>query len=499
MPNLTIEIDEDVFLPVYKHLLYSDSDINFLWGGRDSGKSVFISQKLLLDCLQSKYFRCILVRKVYEDIKDSQWQLIKDWAERWGIDDYFIFNKSPLEIICKLNGNKFIARGCDKPTKIKSVANPSHVWYEEGNQLKEADYITISTSLRSNETKVQEWFSFNPECEDDYEDFWLYNQYFKNHFEKGTYSFTNTIKSSIDAWNAKKKTYTKQEVSIKYNSVHTTYHNNPYCSPERIARHEALKDTNPYYYLVFTKGLWGRRQSGGEAYKCYVPTKHIGMIKYNADLPLHLTFDFNVNPYMSASVWQVDGKKADKINEIILSHPRNTTLAVCSEFERIYPGHEAGLFIYGDPSGLKQSTAAETTVRVKEKDYSEYTRILSALKKYHPSLRVSRVYPPVTSRINFINTIFESNFSGIHIMFDESCKRTHAEYSNLKEASDGTKHKEKYKDEVTGVTCEKWGHISDGDDYFLTYCFATEFAEYQRGGKNTEIRTYKQPPSRHSY
>jgi hypothetical protein len=34
------------------------------------------------------------------------------------------------------------------------------------------------------------------------------------------------------------------------------------------------------------------------------------------------------------------------------------------------------------------------------------------------------------------------------------------------------------------VQCEKYGHISDHDEYFLTMAFANEFAKYQNGGKS---------------
>lgn len=469
----TIEIDEDVFLPRYLPLLESEADINFLWGGRDSGKSVFVAQKLLLECLKPQYFRCILVRKVFEDIKDSQWQLLFDWAVKWGIDQFFQFKSSPLEIVCLLNGNKFICRGCDKPSKLKSISGPSHTWYEEGNQLTAADYTTISTTLRSDDVRVQEWFSFNPECVGDYEDFWLYKTYFKDQIEKGKYNFVSTHTMDIPGGG---------KVQLKYVSVHVTYQDNPYVTPERIARHELLKQTNPYFYKVFTLGQWGRQQSGGEFYKCYSAAKHIGKVKYDTTLPIHMAWDFNVNPYITCTIWQVKGKRAGLINEILLSHPRNTDLAVCSEFERLYPGHKAGLFIYGDPGGLKQSTADDTTVRVKEKDYSEFNKILTTLRKYMPELRVPRAYPAVKLRGNFINTIFEAGFGGIEIVLDESCKRSQAEFANLKEASDGTKHKEMYKDEITQVQCQKWGHISDSADYFLTSAFETEFYEYQSGG-----------------
>lgn len=476
LPKITLDIDEDEFLPKFLPLWNSENDIDFLWGGRDSGKSQFTIQRLLLLCLREKYFRCILVRKVFEDIKDSQWQGLKDQAEKWEIDKYFQFNSSPLQITCLLNGNKFIARGCDKPSKLKSISNPSHVWYEEGNQITEQDHITISTTIRSNRGKVKEIFTFNPECENDYAEFWLYKNFFQSHYENGEYSFTDIRKIKLPDCNV---------IELKYQSIHSTYRDNKFVTPERIARHEQLKEINPYYYQIFTLGLWGNRQTGGQFYKCYSQSKHIGKAVYDKLLPLHLTFDFNVNPYMSASVWQIqDEKKARKIDEIILPHPRNTSMAVCAEFERRFMSHNAGLFLYGDPGGLKQSTADETFVRVKEKDYNEFNKIKIQLSKFKPQLRVSRVYPPVKLRGDFINTIFEIKFEGIEILFGENCKHTHAEYANLKEASDGTKHKEKYKDETTGVTCEKWGHISDGDDYFLTEAFRHELIKYQTGDSN---------------
>lgn len=479
MPTIEVDIDEDVFLPCYRHLLDSTANINFLWGGRDSGKSYFIAQKLLLDCMGSNYFRCILIKKTAESIKDSQWQVIKDIAHKWGVEGLFTFKVSPLEIICN-NGNSFIARGCDKPEKLKSISNPSHAWYEEGNQLTEADYIVATTTLRSDDCPVREWFSFNPEAVDDYEEFWLYKNYFKLNIEKGAYSFNGSHTMALPDW----KTFT-----LSYTSTHTVYADNPNCSPDRIARHELLKQTNPYYYKVFTLGQWGRKQSGGEFYKCYSAAKHIGVAKYDPLLPIHLTFDFNVNPYMTCGVWQINGKRAGKIGEILLSHPRNTSLAVCSEFERLYPAHQAGLYLYGDPGGLKQSTDDQTTVRVKERDYSEFNKIATTLKKYRPDLRVPRAYPAVKLRGDFINTIFEAGFDGISIILDDSCKRSQAEYANLKEASDGTKHKEMYKDEITDVQCQKWGHISDADDYFITSAFPDEFYKYQSGGYLPKVTT----------
>jgi len=151
----------------------------FLWGGRNSSKSVSASRKLIYRCLKEKYFRYILIKKTFESIKDSQYQTLKDDVEALGLSDLFTFKKSPLEIEC-INGNKFIARGLDKVEKLKSIKDPTGAWYEEGNQITEEDFITVTTSIRSIRADyIQEIFSFNPETEVDYEEFWLWQMFFR--------------------------------------------------------------------------------------------------------------------------------------------------------------------------------------------------------------------------------------------------------------------------------------------------------------------------------
>src|SRR5690349_10400848 len=104
-PIIQVNVPIEAFLECYQHLLPTqlfvdengnliesivnelnpEPDIEFLWGGRDSGKTRHIAMRLILDCLTLPYFRCILVRKVANTIKDSQWQQIKDICEEWGV------------------------------------------------------------------------------------------------------------------------------------------------------------------------------------------------------------------------------------------------------------------------------------------------------------------------------------------------------------------------------------------------------------------------------
>ena len=209
-------------------------------------------------------------------------------------------------------------------------------------------------------------------------------------------------------------------------------------------------------------------------------------------MPLHLTFDFNSNPYMTCCVWQIKGKRAVQLAEVCTVTPRNNTAGVCRAFMAKFPKHDAGMFIYGDPNGKKEDTRSE-------KGYNDYVIIMGELKKYRPTLRVQKQAPPVIMRANFINLIFEANYNGIELLIDKSCHKTIADYCYLKEDADGTKMKEKVKDPSTGVVSEKYGHTSDANDYFICTAFANDFAKYQSGDIISNIYYGKNSLSKNRY
>jgi phage terminase large subunit len=258
---IDIEIDEDLFLPCYQHLQSDTSDIRFLWGGRDSGKSQDIAMRKIVDCLRPECFREILIKKTGNSIKDSQWQTIKDICTEWGIDHLFNFTTHPLEITCTVNGNKFIARGCDDVGKLKSIRNPTGAWIEEGNQLDKDDWIVLLTTLRNDKGKVVVDVSFNPEADKvDYVEFYLFKTFFQKHYEKGVFNFKDVIETKLPDGRV---------AHLHYSSTHTTYKDNPHVTPQRIAFHESLSDISPYYHKVFTQGLWGRKIEGSIIYAHY--------------------------------------------------------------------------------------------------------------------------------------------------------------------------------------------------------------------------------------
>ncbi len=252
---------------------------------------------------------------------------------------------------------------------------------------------------------------------------------------------------------------------------------NPHLNPDYV---NSLKFNMPKYeYEVFVEGNWDvSLKTGGEFYKCFDLDKHIGTCKYDPLLPLHISFDENVNPYFPMGIFQIKGKQILWIDEIAAKNPNNTIRAICNEFKRRYQGHKTGLFIYGDATSQKEDVK-------QEKGHNLFQLILAELSEYKPQLRVSTSNPSVNMRGRFIDTILESNYAGISLLIDSQNKYAINDFINLKEAPDGTKAKTNETDPKTGVRFQKWGHFTDLFDYLICYAFNDDYARYQVGGYST--------------
>ncbi len=257
---------------------------------------------------------------------------------------------------------------------------------------------------------------------------------------------------------------------------------------------ESLSKMNEYDKARLLFGDWDAiPKTGGEFYKKFDSKVHTGIFKYNPDLPLHISWDENVNPYLPCGIFQIEGKKIMMIDLILGRTPNNTIKAVCNEFKRKYPKHESGLFVYGD------ATSQKDDVKI-EKGHDFFRLITSALEEYKPARRVSASNPSVVMRGNFFNTVLESNYEGIEFLIDKDLHEAIMDFEQTKEAADGRKDKKLVKDQKTGVSFQEHGHITDLSDYILCQVFAAEYSTYQRGGQGAKISMGKiGPASKYSY
>lgn len=83
----------------------------FLVGGYGSSKSYHVATKLLLKLASEKRL-ALVVREVYDTIRDSCFSLFEEVALRIGIYDHLKFKTSPMQVIFP-NGSKIIFKGLD--------------------------------------------------------------------------------------------------------------------------------------------------------------------------------------------------------------------------------------------------------------------------------------------------------------------------------------------------------------------------------------------------
>jgi hypothetical protein len=235
---------------------------------------------------------------------------------------------------------------------------------------------------------------------------------------------------------------------------------------------ENLKNLPKFEYMVFVEGNWDiQLKSGGEFYKSFEISQHVADVYYNPNLPLHISWDDNVVPYLPCGIFQIEGNTLKMIDEIAGVTPDNTVRSVCKSIKAKYPNHDAGMFLYGDSTANKRDTKLEH-------GQNFYTIIEDYLSDYNIKNRVKTSNPSVVMRGNWINNVFESNLGGLNFIIGANCIKTISDFVSLKEAPDGTKLKETATDPNTKAKYQKVGHFTDLFDYIVCAAFEDFYLKY---------------------
>lgn len=204
------------------YLTQYDKRFEVYYGGAGSGKSVFLTQKLIYKYLKYPNRKCLVIRKVQNTIKDSVFALFKSILSEWQLYDQCKINKTDLTIELP-NGSSFILKGLDDPERIKSIANIDDIWIEECTEIDDFDFDQLCLRLRSKNPHNQIFCSFNPVSKSN----WVYKRW-----------FSSDVKVN-------KKTTTV---------LHTTYKDNKFLPGEYIENLLEMKKTNPVYYKIYAEG-----------------------------------------------------------------------------------------------------------------------------------------------------------------------------------------------------------------------------------------------------
>ncbi len=219
------EIFNEIYIPLVSEAEPTNVPLLVIEGGRSSGKSRAIAQRLLLSSLKRK-MRICLMRKVADTIRDSSYREIEDLVTEWGLQEHFTFNKARLEISNKV-GSEFICKGLDKAEKVKSLANVDVLWIEEATELTEYDWDTVSLTIRGKtkyDLSKQIIISFNRTLGS-----WT---------EKKFFNADNSFKEKPGVYH-----------------LHTTFLDNKFLSQDDIMRFEYMKMEDPELYKKNALGL----------------------------------------------------------------------------------------------------------------------------------------------------------------------------------------------------------------------------------------------------
>ena len=213
-------------------------------------------------------------------------------------------------------------------------------------------------------------------------------------------------------------------------------------------------------------------KTGIEYYGTWNRSIHVKKCTFAANNPIHLCWDFNVNPYMTLVVCQViytDNRvKLRVLREFCLVSPKNTIEAACREFEEEY-SHliKAGIFVYGDATGkntLPIEDAKSFYSVVKRSLYhllqSDSVRLLKKNVNHRSSGRNTM------GRRDFMNKLLAGGY-GVDMEVDPSCVNVINDFEHVKEDANGAKDKKKEK--INSIMCERYGHTSDAIDGLCTY------------------------------
>ena len=440
----------EVFVESY----FSKAPYLIKYGSRFSGKSWDECKRQLLLCAGGpegdNYYRGIFARMTKVAARNSQFQLFKDTLKRYPLlNDQFEVRETPMKIIHKDTGNYIQGGSFEDTESLMSVPDLTHFWSEEpinrSKSLESKQFVDISGTLRNSQGIIPQFsMTFNP-------------------INKSNFVFTDFFdKKLYDA-----------------HIIKANYYDNPFCPEDRIAYLEKLKIADPTRYLVDGKGEFGTILTGSEYYGNFSKAKHVQRGDL-LPLPIHITQDYNVVPYMTCIINQVYlNKRTGKItfhalDEFTVSPPnstiKHTADAVLAKWEPHIRKH--GCFYYGDP------TAKNRTVIYEARDLRQ--NIIKHFRGYvTPSnmrfSRSARRHKTVNNRMGRWD-LFAKLFSDMlqaEYLISPQCKKLIEDYESVQVDANGGKSKKKTK--VNGIMIEKYGHTSDAQDYFIGWQMKYQF------------------------
>ncbi len=503
-----MKLERELFSPnafwLWRYTL--DKSVRFivLYGGSSSGKSFSVAQFF---AILAFYEGCnmLVMRKVGASIEKTIYADFR--AAINGIDGLAECCRFKQNSIVFNDGGKIDFSGLDDPEKIKGISQYKRVFLDELSEYDETDFKQIRLRLRGQEGQ-QIVAAFNPISEEH----WIKKKWFDRetwHDIPMALTIGNeTLPQELCA--VKSVRMNSEKMILNPNTgeydrhapdtivIQSTYLNNfwvvgspdgkyGYYDQQAIATFENDRINDPDYYQVYALGEWGHIRTGAEFFPSFSHGVVCGRFKYNPELPIHISMDSNVLPYVTATFFQKEYKPDDvqqvtQIDELPIESPNNSARKAAKVIAKRLKeyGYSDKVYLHGDASGKAANT-------IDEQNRSFFDLVIDELE--HEGFEVEDCIgnknPSVATTGEFINAVWDGRVPGVAIRIDNDCTTSIDDYQAVQKDENGAIAKQKVTNPVTKQKYEAHGHVADTLRYICADLLRAQYTEFSMGRKRS--------------
>ena len=483
-----------------------DPSVRFIvmYGGSSSGKSYSAAQVISL----LTYYEGgnnLVMRKVGASIEKTIYSDFR--AALSGIESLNGRYRFKQNSIVFNNGTKIDFSGLDDPEKIKGISQYKRVFLDELSEYDETDFKQIRLRLRGKKGQ-QIMAAFNPISEEH----WIKKKWFDReewHELPMTLEFDGVLLPQ-ELCAVKSVRMNSEKLILNPNTgeydrhapdtivIQSTYLNNfwvvgspdgkyGYYDQQAIATFENDRINDPDYYQVYALGEWGHIRTGAEFFPSFSHGVVCGKFKYNPKLPIHISMDSNVLPYVTATFFQKEYKPDDvqqvtQIDELAIESPNNSARKAAKVIAgrlKEY-GYSDKVYLHGDASGKAANT-------IDPNNRSFFDLVIDELE--HEGFEVEDCIgnknPAVATTGEFINAVWDGRVPGVSIRIDNDCTTSIDDYQAVQKDENGAIAKQKVTNPVTKQKYEAHGHVSDCLRYVTYDLLRQQYTDFSMGRKRS--------------
>lgn len=503
-----MKLERELFSPnafwLWRYTL--DKSVRFivLYGGSSSGKSFSVAQFF---AILAFYEGCnmLVMRKVGASIEKTIYADFR--AAINGIDGLAECCRFKQNSIVFNDGGKIDFSGLDDPEKIKGISQYKRVFLDELSEYDETDFKQIRLRLRGQEGQ-QIVAAFNPISEEH----WIKKKWFDRetwHDIPMALTIGNeTLPQELCA--VKSVRMNSEKMILNPNTgeydrhapdtivIQSTYLNNfwvvgspdgkyGYYDQQAIATFENDRINDPDYYQVYALGEWGHIRTGAEFFPSFSHGVVCGRFKYNPELPIHISMDSNVLPYVTVTFFQKEYKPDDvqqvtQIDELPIESPNNSARKAAKVIAKRLKeyGYSDKVYLHGDASGK-----AANTIDCENRSF--FDLVIDELERegFVVVDNIGKRNPSVATTGEFINAVWDGRVPGVSIRIDDDCTVSIDDYQAVQKDENGAIAKQKVTNPVTKQKYEAHGHVADTLRYIAHDLLRQQYTDFSMGRKRS--------------